>query len=118
MGLYTSRGPPAWHPASDDVKSVTKLTTDFVKGKGLSIEDAALGFSLRPQNSKIGTTLVSMPNQEILNQNLGIITKARTPDDDALYQDVIKIFQKNVKGPGHWEGRELEEYKLAMNITK
>ena len=31
MGLLTDRGPPSWHPATDDIKLVCKQASDYCK---------------------------------------------------------------------------------------
>lgn len=117
MGLYTNRGPPEWHPASDDVKRVAGVAKTYITNQGKRMEDVALGFGLHPENLAVSTTLVSMPNEEILKTNLEIATTPRTVDDRELYKNVLEIFKSNLKGPGHWEGKEVMEYKKALNLA-
>ena len=31
MGLLTERGPPSWHPATNDIKHVCKQASDYCK---------------------------------------------------------------------------------------
>jgi len=115
MGLFTSRGPPEWHPAPEKVKSAAKLIAQkILANEGVSIEDAALGFGLRPQNKQITTTLVSMPTKAILSKNLSVVTTPVTKTDELHYQTILKMFQDTLNSPGHWEGVELAEYKKAV----
>jgi hypothetical protein len=115
MGMYTARGPPDWHPAGEEVKETAKLVSKFFQEeRATSVEDAALGFGLRPTNQNIATTLVSMPTRKILTQNLHVVTRPRTAVDNEMYDEAIAIFKKNLRGPGHWEGGEVDEYKKAM----
>lgn len=116
MGLYTQRGPPQWHPSSQAVKSLAKQACQLTQSKGVSIETAALGFALRPQNTYISSTLVSMPSKDILHENLKIVTDPYTKEDEKLYSDVIKLFEEGLNGEnGHWEGVELKEYKNFLD---
>jgi hypothetical protein len=117
MGLYTTRGPPDWHPASNAVKSAAKSAIKTLQGQKIRIEDASLGFGLHPEPLAISSTLVSMPNDEILKHNLGIVTTPRTATDKKLYQKIKESFTSQVKGPAHWEGKEVDEYKKAIGIV-
>jgi len=115
MGLFTAKGPPDWHPASDDVKDVTKQAKSFVESHGKDIEEVALGFAIHNEHhSSITTTLVSMPNDDILKYNLDVATTQRIPEDRKLYTDVLQLFEKKLSKPGHWEGKELDEYRKSI----
>ncbi|ODM98297.1 L-galactose dehydrogenase [Orchesella cincta] len=117
MGLYTTRGPPAWHAASEKVKKLAIQASELSSARGISIEHAALGFGLRPRNPKIASTLVSMPTKAILQENLEIVTKPYTSEDELLYKDIFKLFNDGLKDePGHWEGIELNDYKKTMGL--
>ncbi|CAL8101429.1 unnamed protein product [Orchesella dallaii] len=117
MGLYTTRGPPAWHAASETVKKLAKQVSDLTLAKGLSIEHAALGFGLRPRNTKIASTLVSMPTIGILQENLEIVSTPYTVEDELFYNSIFKIFKDGLQNePGHWEGKELLDYKKWMGV--
>ncbi len=74
-----------------------------------------MGFGVHSQSHSIATTLVSMPNDEILKNNLEVVTTPRTAEDRKLYQEIIEIFRSNLNGKrGHWEGEELLSYKKAI----
>lgn len=116
MGLYTARGPPDWHPASEKVKRLaSNISEKYLMESHQTIENAALGFGLHPENLQIATTLVSMPSEEILKNNLEIITTPRTSEDRKLYKNIVDAFKTNLDNEsGHWEGKEVMEYKQAM----
>jgi aryl-alcohol dehydrogenase-like predicted oxidoreductase len=57
MGLLSDRGPPSWHPATDDIRSVCKQAAEYCKREGVDISKLATHYSLA--NADIPTTLVS-----------------------------------------------------------
>ncbi len=117
MGLYTKRGPPSWHPSSPLVKRLAGEAVELTQTRGVSIEQAALGFGLRPRNKMIASTLVSMPTKEIVVENLDAVTKPYSVQDQLLYDDIFKLFEKGLGNtPGHWEGVELADYKKTMKL--
>lgn len=119
MGLFTSRGPPAWHAASEKVRNLARQASALSQARGVSIEDAALGFGLRPRNKNISSTLVSMPTKKFLFDNLNFVTKPYTEKDQLLYDDIFKIFKEGLADgePGHWEGVELGDYKRYLGLS-
>lgn len=117
MGLFTKRGAPSWHPSSQLVKRLASESVELAQNRGVSIEQAALGFGLRPKNKMIASTLVSMPTKEILFENLDAVTKPYSVQDQLLYDDIFKLFEKGLGNtPGHWEGVELADYMKAMKL--
>ena len=111
MGLLTTPGPPAWHPAPPQVKTTARQAVQIAKTFGTTLEKAALGFSLRPKDPNIATTLVSMPTKEILNENLQIVTEGITEKDQSLYESLIELFSTTQPQPCSWEGIEVTQYK-------
>ncbi len=109
MGLLTTSGPPSWHPASPQVKARARTASELAKSLGTTLERAALGFSLKPKDTNITTTLVSMPTRGILQENLEIVTKPLTEKDEGIYESLIELFSP--LQPCSWEGVEAEEYK-------
>lgn len=117
MGLFTKRGPPSWHPSSQLVKKLASEAVELTQTRGVSIEQATLGFGLRPKNKMIASTLVSMPTKQIVYENLDAVTKPYSVQDQLLYDDILKLFKEGLGNtPGHWEGVELAEYKKAMKL--
>lgn len=58
MGLLTKRGPPAWHPATAEIKRVCKEAAVHCERSGVDIAKLAMHFTLHT-NPAIPTTLVS-----------------------------------------------------------
>lgn len=115
MGLFTSRGPPPWHPASPKVKELSEQVRQLTETRGITIEQAALGFGLRPETKEIASTLVSMPTKEIVYENLDVVTRPYSDKDKQLYDDILNFFKAGLGNtPGHWEGVELAEYKQTL----
>lgn len=67
-GLLTDRGPAAWHPASEQDRSLFRAAAEFCRGEGIPIAKLALQFS--SQNNDIPTTLFSSANPETVRRNV------------------------------------------------
>jgi aryl-alcohol dehydrogenase-like predicted oxidoreductase len=88
MGLLTERGVPAWHPAPEALKRLSRKAVEYCRTKGTSIEQLAVAFSV--QNPRIATTLFSTTNPENV---LKTIQYANNQLDTELLAEVQKIFE-------------------------
>jgi aryl-alcohol dehydrogenase-like predicted oxidoreductase len=88
MGLLTERGVPDWHPAPEALKRLARKAVDFCKGKGISIEQLAVSFSV--ENPRISTTLFSTTNPDNV---LKTIEYANNSLDQELLKEVQAIFE-------------------------
>uniref|UniRef100_A0AC35UFD3 Aldo_ket_red domain-containing protein n=1 Tax=Rhabditophanes sp. KR3021 TaxID=114890 RepID=A0AC35UFD3_9BILA len=70
-GLLTEKGPPPWHPASDDIKSVCREATQYCISKKISIERLALDYSTTFHG--VTSCLVGCENATELQANLSLI---------------------------------------------
>ena len=111
MGLLTTAGPPAWHPASTETKELARKAASLAKERGTTIEDIALQFSLSPPYECIATTLVAMPTREILKQNLAAAIKPLKPTDMNTYNDFRAVFGNRNH---HWIGSEVEQMRREL----
>ncbi|KAJ4746533.1 Voltage-gated potassium channel subunit beta-1 [Rhynchospora pubera] len=68
MGLLTDSGPPAWHPASDELKGACKLAAEHCRKKGKQITKIAMQYSLL--NKDISTVLVGMNSPTQVEENV------------------------------------------------
>ena len=68
MGLLTSRGAPAWHPASDKLRTLCAVAARHCTEVGYPIEQLAVSFSV--SNPSITTTLVSTASSENIIRNI------------------------------------------------
>lgn len=88
MGLLTQRGTPDWHPAPEALKRLARKAMAYCNSKGLSIEQAAVAFSV--SNPRISTTLFSSTNPDNV---LKTIAHAKEPVDKELIIEIQKIFE-------------------------
>ena len=86
MGLLADREPPAWHPATPDIRAACGKAAAFCRGNGKDIAKIALQFALA--NPRIATTLVGTANPENITNNC---KWADEPLDQQLLADVQKI---------------------------
>lgn len=86
MGLLSTRGAPAWHPADDRVKQLCLKAARFCAEQGSDIAKLAVQFST--SNERIPTTLVSSASQRNILNNAAWIEE---PIDQSLLDEVLCI---------------------------
>ncbi|MBL8175559.1 MAG: aldo/keto reductase [Bryobacterales bacterium] len=84
--LLTEPGPPFWHPASTEDRSVFRTAADFCREQGTSLSRLALQFA--SQNPDIPTTLFSSADAELVTSN---VHWSDQPFDAGLVQAVQRI---------------------------
>jgi L-galactose dehydrogenase len=82
MGLLTSRGVPAWHPAPPAVVRGCRRAVEFCEAKGVDIVKLAVQFSV--SHPRIATTLVGTANPENIRRNIAWAEEA--PDFELIGQ--------------------------------
>ena len=87
MGLLSSRGAPAWHPASKDLKDACAKAAAWCQTQGYEIEKLAMQFSTS-MNPRIATTLFSSANPANVLKNIAYVND---PLDEALVAKVQEI---------------------------
>eukprot|EP00038_Savillea_parva_P009370 m.183110 g.183110 ORF g.183110 m.183110 type:complete len:375 (+) comp15720_c0_seq1:141-1265(+) len=110
MGLLTHRGPPAWHPATAEVKQVCAEAAKYCESQGVNISTLAMAFTLG--NPDIPTTLVSTASLPRIQKNIAACTYKLTEKEQEVSDYVMKTFFKplNDAGREHWEGVEVREH--------
>ncbi|MCD8176997.1 MAG: aldo/keto reductase [Tannerellaceae bacterium] len=88
MGLLTGRGAPDWHPAPAALQRLARKAVAYCNTRGVSIGQLAVSFAVA--NPRIATTLFSTTSTENV---LKTIRYAATPADQALIQEIQKIFE-------------------------
>jgi L-galactose dehydrogenase len=73
MGLLAPKPPPAWHPASENLKAVCAKVTEAFP------DIAELGIAFSISRPDITSTLVGMPTCAEVTQNIATVTKAPDP---------------------------------------
>ena len=87
MGLLSSRGAPAWHPASKDLKDACAKAAAWCQAQGYEIEKLAMQFSTS-MNPRIATTLFSSANPANVLKNIAYVND---PLDEVLVAKVQEI---------------------------
>ena len=72
MGLLTNRGPPKWHPATDEIKKVCVEAAKYCDERGVDISKIAMHFCIHT-HPEIATTLVSTASLENLRKNIAAV---------------------------------------------
>lgn len=89
MGLLSSKGgPPAWHPASDEIKRTCQKATEYCQAQGADLSKLAIQFSVN--HEQIPTTLVSTANIKNMRNNIKWVNE---PIDQELLKKVLEILE-------------------------
>lgn len=88
MGLLTERGAPAWHPAPEALKRLSRKAVAYCKERGVAIEQLAIAFSTN--NPRIATTLFSTTNPENVRRT---VDWAAQPVDWEMVKEIQDIFE-------------------------
>jgi L-galactose dehydrogenase len=103
MGLFSSKGPPAWHPAPQALKAKCAEVRESCRVRGVSPEVLALQFAL--QEERIHSTLVGMSSIAEVDMNLRALDDAPDPQ---LLAEVMAILEPvhDMEWPsGNWPVR-------------
>ncbi|CAO4370125.1 unnamed protein product [Caenorhabditis nigoni] len=77
-GLLTEKGPPPWHPASDEIREACLAATTYCSSKNISISKLALDYALNFPN--IVCCLVGMDSVQQVLDNLELANFSRITD--------------------------------------
>lgn len=88
MGLLSDGIPPAWHPASQQIRDCCRKAAEFCKQQGMEIARLAIQFSVAHEG--IPTTLVSTATPENMVNN---ITWSKEAPDEQLLAEVREILR-------------------------
>ena len=86
MGLLSTRGVPAWHPAPQSLVEACRQAVAHCEAKGYPIEKLAIQYSI--SNPRIATTLFSTANPANVLKN---VAYANAPIDWELVNEVQQI---------------------------
>lgn len=87
MGLLTSRGVPAWHPAPKPLVAACHDAAEFCASKGYPIEKLAMQYSV--SCGRISSTIFSTTNSDNLKKNIEYISEPIDMDLLKKVQDII-----------------------------
>uniref|UniRef100_A0A0C9QYR5 ARA2_2 protein n=1 Tax=Fopius arisanus TaxID=64838 RepID=A0A0C9QYR5_9HYME len=88
MGLLTTRGPPDWHPASDETKKQCHEAAQYCTDHDSGLERLAVWHAL--QSPDIATHLIGMQNLEQLRTNLDVVYNGITDKERTLLNEVLE----------------------------
>lgn len=88
MGLLTTRGVPAWHPASPAIVAGARRAVEYCQSLGVDIVKLAIQFAVA--HPGIATTLVGTANPENIRRN---IAWAGEPLDRELLARVLEVLR-------------------------
>lgn len=111
MGLLSHRGPPAWHPAKDNIKTACKEAAQYCQERGVDISRLGLRFTL--DHEDYPTTLVSTASLANLKRNLECVHQPLTDHEKTVLNDVMEKYMRPLDND-HWEGEELREYRRNL----
>ena len=86
MGLLTRHGPPPWHPATAEIKSVCARVVEHCATRGIDIAELAVQFAVA--NSRFHTTLVGTADPEEVRRNVQAVER---PMDRSLLEEVQEL---------------------------
>nr|XP_002739218.2 PREDICTED: L-galactose dehydrogenase-like [Saccoglossus kowalevskii] len=115
MGLLSNRGPPSWHPATDDIKDACKEAAKYCQDKGVDISKLAMHFTL--DHDEIPTTFVSTASLSILESNLACVHEKLSTLETNTMADVMNRYFRPL-GNKTWEGIEVANYWRQLETMK
>jgi L-galactose dehydrogenase len=101
MGLFSSKGPPLWHPAPESLKVACARACEFCRQHGIDPEVLALQHVLREE--QIASTLVGMCGFAEVDTNLRALEE---PLDQELLANMLAMLEpvKDIEWPsGNWK---------------
>lgn len=78
MGLLTTEGAPAWHPASERARLACAEAARLCAAESVALEEVALQFCLDREG--FGLTLTGMGTAELVKKNLDAMAASRHPE--------------------------------------
>ncbi|CAI2347684.1 unnamed protein product [Caenorhabditis sp. 36 PRJEB53466] len=107
-GLLTEKGPPPWHPASDEIREACLAATTYCSSKNISISKLALDYALNFPN--IVCCLVGMDSVQQVLDNLELANHSRITDvEQRVRERIMRRYLDRLENAG-WEGVDVAQY--------
>eukprot|EP01062_Namystynia_karyoxenos_P075155 TRINITY_DN72354_c0_g1_i1.p1 TRINITY_DN72354_c0_g1~~TRINITY_DN72354_c0_g1_i1.p1 ORF type:complete len:398 (+),score=129.13 TRINITY_DN72354_c0_g1_i1:78-1196(+) len=117
MGLLSDRGPPAWHPAPENVKAACAAAAAHCRKKGVDISRLAMWYSLHSRTD-IPTTLVSTASIANLQKNIDSVGYTELgPLEREVLAEIMKEHMEPLNNQT-WEGVEVGQWKELAERAK
>lgn len=86
MRLLTNRGPPEWHPASDDTKQQCKDAAGCCKDHDMELGKLSVWGSMECED--VSSNLVGMMNLDELNANLDVVRNGISEEEKLVLKEI------------------------------
>ena len=86
MGLLTPQGPPAWHPAPEDVKKACRRAVEEADARDTDIAALAIQYAL--QRAPADTTIIGMASPDVVRENARLVS---APLDETVLAAVTEV---------------------------
>lgn len=84
LGLLSNDGPQAWHPGSDDLKSLGRQAADICKKRNVELGKLAMYYTMQLEDAS--TFLIGIPNRHVLKLNLNVVLNGLTAAEQEVLQ--------------------------------
>jgi L-galactose dehydrogenase len=103
-GLLTNQGPPAWHPAQDEIKRACAEAATWCRARGSDIARLAIQFSVA--NTRIATTCLGSANPENVKKAAQWIDETLDPELLAQVRRILAPIQNKTWMVGRPENND------------
>ena len=114
MGLLTNAGPPAWHPASHQVKTLCSQVGAHCSSQGVELGKLSVYHSITTLAHSVATTLLGVGKMEILKLNLDLIVGEGLSREEREVMEEIKEKYFTGVTDAAWDNAEIETYNKAI----
>ena len=102
MGLLSDKGPPAWHPAPEAIKSACRQAVEHCRTRGTDLARLAMQYVL--SNEHVPTTLVGTSSAQKIEENVRALSAPPDPDLLREVQQILAPVHDRTWPSGNWTG--------------
>ena len=113
MGLLTNAGPPAWHPASAQVKSLCRQAGADCAARGVELGKLSVHHNISHLAGSVATTLLGVGRMEILRINLDIVMEGLSQEETEVMEEIKQKYFSDVRDAS-WENTDIKKYNDAL----
>ena len=114
MGLLTNAGPPDWHPASQEVKTLCSQAGAHCAARGVELGKLSVHHNINNMKDSVATTLLGVGRMEILKINLDIVMDGLNDVEREVMEEVKEKYFSGLTDTT-WDYTEIEKYNKAIN---
>jgi L-galactose dehydrogenase len=114
--MLRNDGPPGWHFATPEVKTLVKEAGELCNKNGVELGKLAMWHTIQLPGP--ATFLSGMEKLVCLDHNLSAFFDGLNEKETEVYKQVMQIFSRVPKGQKHWEGIEVARYWEQMKQYK